>query len=131
MASSEYTRAFLLYCTCMRSILIRFPRFANFLAARRSESMVSCNMSTIGMQNKDFCSGDSFAASGALLQLNSSESNGMKESSTMNDICERRLKGILITGDRLEGRGKKNLTIINTLTSPLRDSEPRSITAHL
>ncbi|ETN87247.1 hypothetical protein NECAME_00106, partial [Necator americanus] len=59
MASSEYTRAFLLNCVCLRDILLRFPRVADFLAARRSGSVVSCNMSGIGMQNKDFCSGDS------------------------------------------------------------------------
>ncbi|KAK6034447.1 hypothetical protein COOONC_28049 [Cooperia oncophora] len=98
MASSEYTRAFLLHCVCLRNVLLRFPPFADFLAARRSGSMVSCNMSAIGMRNKDFCSGEYLAENNTSLKYTATDSNGMKESQTLNEMTETRLKGILITG---------------------------------
>ncbi|VDM83521.1 unnamed protein product [Strongylus vulgaris] len=37
MASSEYTRAFLLNCVCLRNVMLNFPNLADFLAARRSD----------------------------------------------------------------------------------------------
>lgn len=131
MASSEYTRAFLLHCICLRNILLRFPRVADFLAARRSGSMVSCNMSAVGMQNKEFCSGDSIADNDGSLRWSPAESIGVKNSQIINEMSETRLKGILITGERPEGREKKSLTIINHLAVPLCDKERKDGTAHL
>ncbi|VDK74592.1 unnamed protein product [Cylicostephanus goldi] len=37
MASSEYTRAFLLKCVCVRDIMMKFPDYAEFLTVRRSD----------------------------------------------------------------------------------------------
>ncbi|EPB76787.1 7 transmembrane receptor [Ancylostoma ceylanicum] len=130
MASSEYTRAFLLNCVCMRDILLRFPRVADFLAARRSGSMVSCNMSAIGMQNKDFCSADS--DNEGTMKWSRTDSNGVKSCPCIDDIGRRtELKGILVTGDRPEGREKKSLTIINHMAVPLCDADKEQHTVHL
>ncbi|KAK5980034.1 G protein-coupled receptor rhodopsin family and GPCR rhodopsin 7TM domain-containing protein [Trichostrongylus colubriformis] len=130
MASSEYTRAFLLHCVCLRNVLLRLPQVARFLAVRRSGSMVSCNMSTMGMQNNYFCSGDSLADNNASLKCNLADSSVIKETTTSEE-SDTRLKGILITGDRTEGRGKKSLTIVNHLTVPLCEGERTDTAAQL
>ncbi|VDO68796.1 unnamed protein product [Haemonchus placei] len=147
MASSEYTRAFLLNCICLRSVLWRFPRVADFLASRRSGSMVSCNMSAIGLQNRDFCSGESLADNNLPTKHSPTDSNGTRECQTIGEMCETRMKGILVTGkynglhfcvihsnkrgDRPGGRQKKCLTIINHLAVPLCENDRKDSTARL
>ncbi|XGW33354.1 hypothetical protein V3C99_017640 [Haemonchus contortus] len=131
MASSEYTRAFLLNCICLRSVLWRFPRVADFLASRRSGSMVSCNMSAIGLQNRDFCSGESLADNNLPTKYSPTDSNGTRECQTIGEMCETRMKGILVTGDRPGGRQKKCLTIINHLTVPLCENDRKDSSARL
>ncbi|ETN87246.1 hypothetical protein NECAME_00105, partial [Necator americanus] len=56
----------------------------------------------------------------------------LKSCSYINDIKERtELKGILVTGDRPEGREKKSLTIINHLAVPLCGNNREEHTVHL
>ncbi|CAJ0608955.1 unnamed protein product [Cylicocyclus nassatus] len=93
MASSEYTRAFLLKCVCVRDIMMKFPEYAEFLTARRSDSMVSCNISNIGLQHRDSGSGSDYE--GTIL------CNVVEGNSYVDDTVDRsEMKGILVSGEQ-------------------------------
>ncbi|CAB3399578.1 unnamed protein product [Caenorhabditis bovis] len=114
MASKEYTRAFLLNCICLRNILLRFPRVANYLATRRSSSMVATSSAGFGMANKDYMSMDSLRED---VQQWTVEP-GASQSGTSS------LKSILVTGARPDCPKKKSLTIVNHLQIPPEDCIP-------
>ncbi|CAD6190652.1 unnamed protein product [Caenorhabditis auriculariae] len=116
MASSEYTRAFLLNCMCLRNILLRFPAIADFISARRSSSFLATS-SGIGMQNREYMSMESLQDDATRWELRNGDVKPY-----LNGGEATNLKGILITGNR-ENRQKKNLTIVNHLTLTVENAE--------
>ncbi|CAI5455798.1 unnamed protein product [Caenorhabditis angaria] len=111
MASSEYTRAFLLNCMCLRRILLRFPSIAKFLSNRRSSSVLATSSGGFGMANKEYLSMESIGAEAREWVVDSSSSPYAQ--------ADTRLKSILVTPSgssseqQQENRQKKSLTIVN------------------
>uniref|UniRef100_A0A8R1I0K1 G_PROTEIN_RECEP_F1_2 domain-containing protein n=2 Tax=Caenorhabditis japonica TaxID=281687 RepID=A0A8R1I0K1_CAEJA len=103
IASTEYTRCFLLNCLCLQNVLYRFPTIARFMARRRSSS-VMVNSVGFGVPNKEYLSMESIQEEAKQWVVDPTSSPYAQ--------AETNLKGILVTGNR-ESRQKKSLTIVN------------------
>ncbi|CAI2357962.1 unnamed protein product [Caenorhabditis sp. 36 PRJEB53466] len=95
IASSEYTRAFLLNCMCLQRFLFRFPSIA---------SMMVTSSTAFGVANKEYLSMESIPEEAKQWVVDPSSSPYAQ--------AETNLKSILVTGNK-ETRQKKSLTIVN------------------
>ncbi|CCD64980.1 G-protein coupled receptors family 1 profile domain-containing protein [Caenorhabditis elegans] len=103
IASSEYTRAFLLNCNCLQNMMYRFPRIARFVSRRRSSS-VMVSSGGFGVANREYLSMESVQEEQKKWVVDPSTSPYSQTDSN--------LRSILVTGAR-EPRQKKSLTIVN------------------
>lgn len=156
-ASSEYTRAFLMNCLCLRTVLYRLPGMQDFLASRRSSrfdryyfiissqlwhfsACMSYNASGMLIANKNFGSSDTInnernieivqplpqgiPIPSVMIRMCS----GHRNSSSVSDQSDCRLKGILVNTDRDRlDRARKSLTIVNHLAVPLNDADEETV----